>query len=236
MNEEIEKRVNGILRKSGARNSLGKGFGCTEMMAPATQTYEDCNNNRSVGVPLMWVNCKIVEPETTDELGYNCEGEICFSGPTLMMGYYKNEEATKEIVKVHSDGIRWLHTGDLGYITEDGVIYVTGRIKRIIMTKGLDGQVTKMFPDRIERAIYSDPSVELCCVVGIKDEERINHSKAFVVLRQGETSSDEKIQEIIDRCHKNLPEYMIPVEIEFREDLPRTERGKIDYRKLEDDI
>ena len=236
MVEETEKAINELLKRCGSSGKLLKGVGSTEMMAAATSTYEDCNEIGSVGIPLVLVNCKIVEPETTDELGYNCEGEICFSGPTLMMGYYKNEEATKEIVKVHSDGTRWLHTGDLGYITEDGVIYVTGRIKRIIMTKGLDGQVTKMFPDRIERAIYSDPSVELCCVVGIKDEERINHSKAFVVLRQGETSSDEKIQEIIDRCHKNLPEYMIPAEIEFREDLPRTERGKIDYRKLEDDI
>lgn len=233
MVEETEKAINELLKRCGSSGKLLKGVGSTEMMAAATSTYEDCNEIGSVGIPLVLVNCKIVEPETTEELSYNQDGEICFSGPTLMLGYYNNPDATNGVVKEHSDGKLWLHTGDLGYITENGLIYVTGRIKRIIMTKDLNGQVTKMFPDRIERAIYSDPSVELCCVVGIQDEERINYPKAFVVLRQGEIESDEKIQEIIERCHKNLPKYMIPIEIEFREDLPRTERGKIDYRVLE---
>ena len=202
------------------------------MMAPATQTYEDCNDKGSVGAPLVWVNCKIVEPETTKELSYNCDGEICFSGPTLMMGYYNNDVATREIVRVHSDGQRWLHTGDLGHITEDGVIYVTGRIKRIIMTKGRDGAVTKMFPDRIEKVIYTHKDVELCCVIGITDEARIHYPKAYVVLKHG-ADPDITRQEIMDICIKNLPGYMVPEEIAIVDDLPRTPRGKIDYRALE---
>lgn len=111
--------------------------------------------------------------------------------------------------------------------------FITGRIKRIIMTKGKDGQVTKMFPERIEKVIYSDPSVELCCVVGILDEKRINLPKAIVVVKNGYTVDENTRKSILKVCRTLLPEYMIPVEIEFRDNLPRTERGKVDYRMLE---
>jgi len=113
------------------------------------------------------------------------------------------------------------------------VLYVTGRIKRILITKGQDGQPTKMFPDRIEKSIYLHPAVELCCVIGIPDKVRINYPKAFVVLKTGEKNETMK-NEIIKVCRKNLPDYMVPEEIEFLTDLPRTARGKINYRALEE--
>ena len=233
MSVENELAINKLLQTCGTKGQLCKGLGSTEMMAAATQTYEDCNESGSVGVPLVWVNCKTVEPETTDELTYNEQGEICFSGPTLMIGYYNNQEATDEIVKVHADGQRWLHTGDLGYITEDGVVYVTGRIKRIVMTKGDDGNVTKMFPDRIEKVMSKHPAISLCCVVGIKDDVRIHYPKAFAVLNDGYPANDKLTEEIRAFCKDKLPGYMIPDEIEYLPDLPRTSRGKIDYRALE---
>ena len=109
-----------------------------------------------------------------------------------MLGYYGNQQATDEIVKIHTDGQRWLHTGDLGYLDENGVLYVTGRIKRIIMTKGEDQQVTKMFPDRIEKVLYTHPAVELCCVVGVSDPVRINYPKAYIVLKAGKDKNTVK--------------------------------------------
>lgn len=139
---------------------------------------------------------------------------------------------TDSVVRIHSDGDRWLHTGDLGYVDSDGIIYVTGRIKRIIMTKGRDGQVTKMFPDRIEKVIDALETVELCCVVGVPDKNRIYYPKAFVLL--GEKADKGKAKkEIQEACVQNLPEYMVPEELEFVDDLPRTPRGKVDYRALE---
>ncbi len=236
MSKETEAAVNDLLKKCGAKGILLKGLGSTEMVAAATSTYEGQNIVGSAGVPLVRVNCKVVAPKTTDELEYGIEGEICFSGPTLMLGYYDNHEATDEVIKVHDDGVRWLHTGDLGYINEDGVIFVTGRIKRIIMTKGNDGQVTKLFPDRIEKAIYSNPAVELCCVIGIPNEARINYPKAFIVLKDGTIQNEDVRLSILNSCKGLLPYYMIPEEIEFRTDLPRTSRGKVDYRALEQEI
>lgn len=234
MGEETEIAVNNVLRKCGARGLLLKGVGSTEMMAAATSTYEECNAIGSAGVPLVLVNCKIVDPETSDELPYDSEGEICFSGPTLMLGYYNNSEATDEIVRTDEHGTRWLHTGDLGYMDENGALYVTGRIKRIHMTKGNDGNITKIFPDRIEKAVYMHPAVDLCCVVGIPDQMRINYPKAFVVLKEKGLDNNNITEEIRQICRENLPDYMVPDEIEYRDDLPRTPRGKIDYRALEE--
>ena len=179
------------------------------------------------------MNCKIVEPDTMNELSFNQEGELCITGPSLMLGYYEKPEATDAVVKVHEDGNRWLHTGDLGHITEDGIIYVTGRIKRIIMAKGNDGQVTKMFPDRIEKSVLEHPAVGLCCVIGVADEKRIHYPKAVIVLNSGYEKSDATTAEILAVCKEKLPDYMVPEIIEYRDDLPRTSRGKVDYRALE---
>ncbi len=234
MKGETEKAINEVLKRCGSKIELLKGLGSTELMSVASQTYPWCNDIGSVGVPLVKMNCKIIQPETCEELKYREQGEICFSGPTLMMGYYNNTQATEEVIRIHEDGERWLHTGDLGYMDEKGVVFVTGRIKRIIMTKGKDGQVTKMFPDRIEKAIYSDPAVELCCIIGIPDEERINYPKAFVVLKDSSASTEKHKSEIFEACKKLLPDYSVPEVIDFCEDLPRTERGKIDYRALEE--
>ena len=221
------------LNAHGAKTSLFKGLGSTEMTGGATQTYAHCNDPGSVGIPLVMIDSAIVSPVSNKEVTYNEEGEICFSGPTVMMGYYNNSEETENIIKTHEDGKRWLHTGDLGYITEDGVIYVTGRIKRLIMTKGSDEQVTKLFPDRIEEVVNKHPAVRISCVIGVADKDRINYPKAVIELNDGYAESKELKREIIQFCKGKLPDYQIPDEVEFRDALPRTDRGKVDYRALE---
>ena len=232
MTNDVETQVNAILAKCGCKYTLKKGLGMTEVTSAASATFDDVNNLDSVGIPLPKVLVKIVDTETEEEVTYRHKGEICFSGPTLMLGYHNNKRATDEIVRTHSDGKRWLHTGDIGYITEDGVIYVTGRKKRIAMTKGRDGQITKLFPDRVERVISSSDLVDLCCAICVSDELRIHYSKAFVILKEGVDKNHAK-DELLDICKEKLPEYMVPEEIEFVDNLPRTSRGKIDYRALE---
>lgn len=233
MNAEMEAEVNNILAKCGAKTELCKGLGATEIVAGATMSYAECNPPNSVGIPMSKINCKIVNPGTTEEISYNQEGEICFSGDTLMLGYFENEKATADVIKKHEDGHFWLHTGDIGHIDEEGIIYVTGRIKRIIMTRDRSGQVTKMFPDRIEKVIHSHPSVEVCCVIGVKDKSRIHYPKAFVVLKE-DKKYDDIFKEVYNLCENNLPDYMIPDDIEVIDVLPHTSRGKIDYRALEE--
>ena len=235
MNADTEKKINDFLLSRGAKFPLAKGLGSTEMTSAVTVTYEEINLPDSSGIPLVRNICKIIDPDTLEEQKYNEVGEICMAGPSLMIGYYKKEKETDNIIKVHTDGIRWLHTGDLGYINEDGAVFVTGRIKRIVMTRGNDGNPTKMFPDRIENVIYSHKDVDLCCVIGIADKERINYPRAYVVIK-GKADKETVKHEILNICKQKLPIYMIPEEIVFVDNLPRTSRGKIDYRALEEQI
>lgn len=233
MSVENELAITALVQSYGAKGQLCKGLGSTEMMAAATQTYADCNAEGSAGVPLVCTNCKIVEPDTTEELTYGQIGEICFTGPTLMMGYYNKPEATDAIVKYHADGQRWLHTGDLGYLDENGVLYVTGRIKRIFPTKGKDGNPTKIFPDRIEKVVARHEAVAVCCAIGIPDRERMNYPVIFVAVKPGPWEQEHVTEDIIALCRQELPAYMIPETVIYKNDLPRTTRGKIDYRALE---
>ncbi|WP_022775317.1 class I adenylate-forming enzyme family protein [Butyrivibrio sp. AE2015] len=233
MTDEVETTINDTLKRCGCKYALKKGLGMTEVTSAASATFDNVNDMESVGIPLPKMLFKTIDTETGVEKQYGEEGEICICGPTLMLGYYNNSEATDKLINIHDDGRRWMRTGDLGYINEDGVIRVTGRIKRIIMTKGEDGQTTKIFPDRIEKALYLDSAVELCCVIGIPDEKRINYPQAMVVLKEGIEKSESIKQAILDKCRVKLPGYMVPEIIEFRDELPRTSRGKVDYRALE---
>ena len=233
MPEETEHELNRFIMSKGAKHHLGKGLGATEMVSSMSLTVNSCNLPGSAGIPFVRCNCKIVDPETKKEECYGEIGEICFSGPTMMLGYYNNLKATDDILKRHADGQLWLHTGDIGFINENGVIYVTGRIKRILITKGKDSITTKLFPDRVEKVIYQHSDVSLCCVVGVPDETRINYPKAFVVLKGEAWNKDHITEEILKICREELPDYMVPDEIEYCSDLPRTPRGKIDYRTLE---
>ncbi len=233
MNPAIEEKVNELLLARGARRKINKGYGATEMTSAVTATFDDCNGKGSIGVPLPKMVCKVVDSDTYEELSYNEEGELCFSGPSIMVGYYQNQEATDEIIKVHKDGIRYIHMGDLGYISPEGIVYITGRIKRLMITKDNNGMATKMFPERIEKVINKHPAVEICCVVGKQDEFRVNIPKAFIVLTAQFTESEKIKQEIMNICRNELPEYMLPEEMEFRKSLPRTPRDKIDYKALQ---
>ena len=235
MDATAEAELNAFLKDHGADMQVTKGYGCTEFTSVVTFTYPEVNFLHSVGIPFPFVNVKIVDPDTNEELPCGERGELCVTGPGLMLGYYNNPEATDNIVKVHADGQRWLHMGDLGFVDEDGIVYITGRIKRIIMTKGDDGNVTKMFPDRIENVVNKCEDVNASCVIGVKDDERIHYPKAYIELKDVTMDKDLVRENILEICRKKLPNYQIPVEFEFISELPRTERGKIDYKVLDTD-
>lgn len=230
-----EEAINERLRQGGAKVELMKGTGMTELTSGVSNTYADCNVKGSVGIPYIMTNCRVVDVQTGEELSYNEEGELCFSGPTIMVGYYNNPEATADIIKTDADGTRWLHTGDVGYITEDGVVFITGRIKRLIMQKDNNGMVSKIFPERIESIISQMSAIEECCVVGKPHPDRISLPVAYVVLTPGTRQEGGAIaQAVVDWCRDRLPAYMVPVEVHVLDVMPRTDRGKIDYRSLEE--
>ena len=159
---------------------------------------------------------------------YNTEGEICITGPSVMLGHYDNEELTNKTLKQHGDGLYWIHTGDLGYMNENGVLYVTGRMKRMIVR--YDG--FKIYPTSIENIILNCEGVDSVAVVKSQNELG-NVVKAYIVAKENVTDLNELKITIEAKCHELLAERAVPSHFEFIEELPKTNLGKIDYDSLE---
>lgn len=232
MDTTLEKESNKFLKEHNCSSKITKGYGMTEVTGGVAGTVDANNEIGSVGIPFVQTNISIFEPETETELGYGQDGEICISGPNTMLGYYNNEQATNQVLKIHSDGRIWVHTGDIGHITQNGNIYVVDRLKRMIIR--YDG--FKIFPSIIENVLCTHYAVETCKVVSMPD---INHSqgklpKAHVVLKPEFKENSQKIMfELKKLCSEQLPEYVQPVDYKFRDKLPLTPVGKIDYLALE---
>lgn len=147
-----------------------------------------------------------------------------------MLRYVDNPEETEHTLRRHDDGRVWLHTGDLGKMDEDGFVYFSQRIKRMIITSGYN-----VYPGQLENVIDGHEKVLLSCVIGVKDPYKIQKVKAFVVLRPGYEPSDEVKQEILEYCKGHIAKYAMPYDIEFRAELPKTLVGKVAYRVLEEE-
>lgn len=204
----------------------------TELCSGVAISMGNCNKSGTVGVPLVGNNVKVICPENNEELRYNEKGEICISAPTIMLGYQNNEAETKKVIEIDKNGVKWVHTGDLGYVDEDGYLYIIDRIKRMIIRP--DGH--NVFPAVIEQVLFCHDAVADCCVVGMKD---INGSSgkwpaAHIVLK---ANYKEKKSMVISELQKlmqdKLPERDKAEKIFFHERLPLTSIGKIDYRALE---
>jgi len=155
------------------------------------------------------------------------DGEMCICGPAVMLGYYNNPEETEESIRIHDDGNRWLHTGDIGCI-DDGFIFFKSRIKRIIITSGYN-----VYPSQIEEILSKHEAVDSSCVIGVPDKLRGMRVKAVIVLKEGYTPSAELEESISSYVKKNVSSYSKPREYEFVDSLPRTKLHKVDYRELE---
>ena len=233
MTDELENSINDYLNNNGSKSKVILGYGLTETCATACTGSEYCNLKGSVGIPLARNTFAVFDTDTNQELKYGEIGEICINTPYLMLGYLNNPEATAEVVKTHADGKKWFHTGDLGYITEEGAVYITGRIKRIILTEK-DGMVSKIFPDRIEKLLETNEAVEVACAVKHSGDAAEVKMTAVVVLKQQYRTDRRNIErEFRELCDAELPEYSRPERYSFRDVMPLTAAGKIDFRILE---
>ena len=223
-----EARINDFLHKHGAHVEIGKGYGMTESVAATCYTFPGTNEPGSIGIPMVGNTYKICNPDTLEELPLGEEGEICVQGPTVMMGYLNNKEETDNILKKHEDGSVWLHTGDIGYISPNGIVYYTQRLKRMIVVSGFN-----VYPSQIEETIAKHKDVDKVCVIGIPHKYKMHVPKAFIVLKKGIEPTAKIKKEIIDLCKESLSVYSLPKYYEFREELPKTLYGKVDYKKLE---
>lgn len=230
-----EQTVNDFLAAHGAQYAMAKGYGMTEVSSAATAAAGHNNKPGSVGIPLVNMLVSVFDPGTDHELPIGQRGELCISGPTLMLGYYGMPEETANLLRRHSDGRVWAHTGDLGYMDEQGFVYVESRIKRIIIRH--DG--FKVFPSMIENVISRHPAVQQCSVVGCADKEHVQGRLPFVYLVLEPSAVAKKkqiIRELREMCAEGLPEYVQPIAYKFISSMPMTPIGKVDYRRLEEEV
>ena len=227
---ELKKKVDAFLKAHKASVQIRQGYGLTECVTASCLTPLDYHRVGSIGVPFPDTYYKIVKPNEEEELMPGEEGEICISGPSVMIGYLDNPEETASTLRRHSDGRIWLHTGDLGKMDEDGFVYFSQRIKRMIVTSGYN-----VYPGQLENVIDGHEKVLLSCVIGVKDPYKIQKIKAYVVLKPDYEPSEEIKQELLDYCRKHIAKYAMPYDIEFRKELPKTLVGKVAYRVLEEE-
>ena len=229
MTTELKKKVDIFLKEHGSSAEVRIGYGLTEASAATCLTPNGGYRDGSIGIPFPDIYYKIVRIGTHDEADYGEDGEICISGPTVMMGYLNDLSETMQTLQEHGDNKVWLHTGDVGSMDEDGFIYFKQRIKRIIISNGYN-----LYPSYIENVLNSHPYVFTSTVIGIPHPKKVQVAKAFIVLNDNIKPSKDIEKELKKYCEKNLSAYSLPAVYEFRDSLPTTLVGKVAYRKLEE--
>ncbi len=195
------------------------GYGLSEC-APAASTYPWYETIRpgSIGRPIPGVTITIQDREG-HILPAGEPGEICIQGPNVMKGYWKNEEATREALRGG-----WLHSGDVGYFDEDGYLYVTDRIKDLIIKGG-----ENISPREIEDAIYAHPAVGEVTVLGVPDDTYGENILAVVALKPGASATETDVREA---AAQHVTKFKLPARIVFVDALPRNPNNKIDRKRL----
>lgn len=225
---ELKKRFDQFLYDHHAPIQVREGYGTTECVTASCLTPVTVYKEGSIGLPFPDTYYKIVRPGSQEEVPYGEEGEICIAGPTVMLEYVNHPEETAQTLQTHADGMKWIHTGDLGLMDAEGFVYFRQRIKRMIVTSGYN-----VYPSQLENILDAHALVQMSCVIGVPDALKMQKVKAFVMLKPGETPSAENKQILMDYCKKNIAKYALPYDIEFREALPKTLVGKVAYRELE---
>jgi long-chain acyl-CoA synthetase len=221
--EEFEQ----LVRDRGGTVRLIEGYGLTEAVTAIMCNPLHRPRDGSIGVPFPDILAKVCEPGTDHELEAGEEGEICVSGPPLMLGYLDNPEATAETLKRHADGRTWLHTEDIGSVDEEGYFSFVCRRKRMIKSSGFN-----VYPAQVEAVLDEHPAVHASCVIGVPDPAQGERVKAFVIVQDEATAGGALETELIAYCQARLIKWSCPREIEFRSELPLTRIGKIDYVPL----
>lgn len=196
-------------------------YGLTEISPMGTATpWGGEEKPGTVGIPLPGTDLKVVDVETgTRELPAGEAGEICFKGPQVMQGYYKQPAETAAVLR---DG--WLFTGDIGYLDADGYLTIVDRKKELIVASGFN-----VYPSEVDAVLLAHPKVLEACTIGVPDEYRGETVKSYIVLKAGETATAE---EIIAHCRETLAAYKVPKIVEFIDALPKSAVGKVLRREL----
>ncbi len=232
MTPQQEEMVNTYLAEHGSDAKYITGYGMTEFAATVTTGLNNVYQENTLGIPLCKTIVKIVDTETGKELPYGEVGELCFHTPSQMKEYYQNLKETGETIRQHEDGMKWIHTGDLGWVDQDGFVHFKGRMKRIYMTQGEDGTLYKVFPARTEMVLMELGNVKKCAVMVRMEGKLVKEQIAYLVLDK-KAEKENVLKTVRTHCRKMLPSHSVPGKYIILDEIPLTQSGKTDYRALE---
>ncbi len=221
-----ESTIEAWERRTGTK--IFEGYGMTETTAISHGSPIHRPKKGSFGVPLPGMKAAIIEHEGTNFVPVGEVGELILSGPNIMQGYWKREEGTREAL-IEIDGEKWLRTGDLVSMDEEGYFHFFDRKRDLSKYKGYS-----VFARHVEEVLYKHPQIKAAGVVGVDDPKVGQYIKAYVVL-ESEARGKISEEEIIAFCKENLAHYKVPKIIEFRGELPKTDVGKVSRRELREE-
>lgn len=233
LREKTEEKINAYLKKQKCAYPILNGYGMTETGAAVAVNRRYAHELGSVGIPFVKNIISAFDEETGQELKYGQRGEICIHTPSMMMGYIGNQEENQRVIKKHDDGLLWVHSGDLGYVTEDGFVHIDGRSKRYMLHLA-QGVIKKIFSLDIEKVLMLHPEVDSCAVVPMAGPAESQVPAAVIVLKGGRQAGQETEREFAVYAEKNLADGYRPARYFFLDKLPLTKIGKVDYLKLEE--
>ena len=204
-----------------------EGYGMTETIAATHINPPQRPKKQCLGIPIYGVDARVVDPSDWRELAVGEVGEIIVHAPNVMQGYWNNPTATAEVF-VEIDGKRFLRTGDLARIDEDGYFFMVDRLKRMINASGF-----KVWPAEVEALLYQHPAIQEACVIAANDAKRGETVKAVVVLRPSFVNQVSP-QDIVDWARANMAAYKAPRIVELVEALPKSATGKLLWRALQE--
>jgi fatty-acyl-CoA synthase len=204
-----------------------EGYGMSETMAATHINPTHRPKKQCLGIPLYDVDARVVDPETLLELPPGEAGEVIVCGPQVMQGYWNNPQATQESF-IEREGKRFLRTGDLAQVDEDGYFFMVDRLKRMINASGF-----KVWPAEVEALMYQHPAIKEACIIAAADSKRGETVKAVIVLNDDFRGKITE-QEIIDWAHQNMAVYKSPRIVQFVDALPKSGSGKVQWRELQE--
>ena len=232
LTNKAEKKINEYFKKCGCTTTIMNGYGMSEVCAAVSVNYGHIYEFGSVGVPFIKNIISAFDVDSGKELPYGQEGEICIHTPSMMLGYLNNQTETDNIIKKHDDGLLWVHSGDLGYISENGFVHISGRLKRYCLTF-YNGIAKKVFSLDVEKKMIQCPFVENCVAVPINHKDYNQVHAAYVILAKGVEANTETEAALYKYANENMDFVYRPFKFIFVNQYPRTKVGKIDYRALE---
>lgn len=231
--DNVKINADKYIKQNGGTAHVEQGYGANEMLGSFSYGYHENPTLGTIGVPCVGNMIKILDVDTGKELGTNETGVAYLYSPAMMTGYYGDEEATNHNLVKDENGVIWYNTEDLLHKNERGELFLDGRIRRIALTLDAKGNPTKIIPERTKKSIITMNEVLKCEVITVPDKEKVNKAIAFIV-KNGYIDEKKLREKIISHCSKNVPEYMVPREICFIDDIPLLTSKKPDLKALEE--